>query len=124
MLSAERRAARLPHHASEIPEIHRRIIGDEESLAVDALVVQGLDVQLRGRGEGARREQVAVGHVLDVGEIEQVLVVAELEPGLAVAVHVDHGRDQLHVAGAEDGGRTDGDGEEFGGCGGSVCGEN
>lgn len=44
---------RGPNSPREIPEVHRRIVGDEEGLAVDALVVQG-DL---GRDGGASQEE-------------------------------------------------------------------
>lgn len=60
--------------------------------------------------------------VLDVGEVEEVLVGAELETGLVGAVDVDQVREDLHVGWAEDACGADGEGEEVWGGGGTVCG--
>ena len=51
--------------------------------------------------------------IFDVGEVEQVVVVAQLEARAGSVVDIDDRGQQLSVTGAEDCGRTDGDGEEF-----------
>ena len=51
----------------------------------------------------------------DVGEVEEVVVGADLEVGAAGADHVEHGREDLDIAGAEEAGGADGAGEEGGG---------
>jgi hypothetical protein len=55
-------------------------------------------------------EEVGVCDVLDVGEVEEVVVVAELEAGFVGCVGGEGPRDQLHVTFAEDGGGADGAG--------------
>jgi len=46
---------RLPIGAAKVPEIGRRVVGDEEGFAIDALRVE------RDRGRGVRGEQVLGG---------------------------------------------------------------
>lgn len=100
------RSGDLPDHAGEIPEVDGRVVGDEEGLAVDLLVVQW------GSGEGGRvdqgagKEAVSVGHVFNVGEVEEILVGTQLEAGLVVLEDIEQVRDQLNVGGAENGGRS------------------
>lgn len=109
MLGPQRRPAGLPYHARKVPEVHGAVVGDKEGLAVYALVVERLRAEL-GRGEqrtGA--QEVPVGDVLDVGEVEQVVIVAELEARAGGVIDVDHTGHQLDVAGAEDGGWADGE---------------
>lgn len=53
-------------------------------------------------------------YVFHVGEIEKVIVVAKLEAGFAIVEDFDHGRENLDVAWAEDGGRADRGSEKFG----------
>ena len=71
--------------------------------------------------KGERGQEVCMGYVEHVGEVKEVVVGAELEAGFVGAVDVDYGRDQLHVAFAEDSCGSEGDGEEFGR---AVCGED
>lgn len=52
--------------------------------------------------EGAGGEEVAVGDVFDVGEVEEVVVVADLDAGAALAVDVDHVIEDHCVAFAHD----------------------
>lgn len=66
---------------------------------------------------------MCVSDVLYVGEIEEIRVVAELEPGFASGVYIHYGRDELHVARTEDTSWAQGDREEFG-SGEAVCGED
>ena len=124
-----RRVAHLgPTPAGEIEEVHGLVVGDEEGFAVDALVLErdGLAcgrALVRGQ-QGCEGQVVRVRDVGDFGVVEQVLVVAELELGLAAVVRGHHGRQQLDVAGAEHGTRSDGGGEEVGVRGGAVRGQD
>lgn len=107
----------VPHGACKVPEVHGLSVCNEEGFAVDALVVERDSGQDLVRvQEGLDSEEVAEGYVLDVCEVEQVLVGANLELGLALAVCADHRRQQLDVAFAEDASRSNGAGEEVGGC--------
>lgn len=102
-----------PHGAGEVPEVHGRVVGDEEGFAVYALVVQGLGC-CAGCGEQELRcEEVAVRDVADVREVEEVGVVAHLDVGLAVAVGSQETGQSLHVAFAEDACWADGGCEEL-----------
>jgi hypothetical protein len=56
---------------------------------------------------------MGVGDVGGVGEVEEVVVVADLEVGPLVAVDLDHVLDGHAVAFAKDGGGPDGAGEEL-----------
>lgn len=60
-------------------------------------------------------EEMGVGDVADVGEVEDVCVVAELDVGLAVLVGSEEAGEGLDVALAEDACGADGGGEELGG---------
>lgn len=95
-------AGGVPDGARKVPEVDGLAVGHEEGLAVDALVVKGLRLGGGRHEEGARRQQVGVRHVLDVGEVEQVVVLADLDVVLALLVDVHHVVDGLHVAFAED----------------------
>lgn len=114
MLFAVGAARSVPNQAAKVPKVHGGIIGDEEGLAVDALVVQGHGAGGVGEQEGAGGEQVGVGDVLDVGEVEQVVVVAELPARLARAVDVDQVVLRHDVAFANDARGPDGGGQELG----------
>lgn len=65
-----------------------------------------------------RGEEVCVGDVADVCEVEEVGVVAELDVGFVGLVGFYEAVEGLDVAFAEDAGGTEGRGEEFGG---AVC---
>ena len=65
-----------------------------------------------GMKERDSGEYVTVCDVLDVGEVEEVGVLADLELGLSFAVCAYHLREQLYVAFAEDTSGTDGAGQE------------
>lgn len=56
-----------------------------------------------------------MGDVADVGEVEEVLVVADLDVGLAATVGAEQSREQLGVALAEDARGANGTSEELGG---------
>jgi hypothetical protein len=56
-----------------------------------------------------------VGDIADVGEVEDVCVVAELDVGLAVLVGSEEAGQALDVALAEDACGADGGGEKLGG---------
>ena len=111
------RAARVaggrPHGAGKVPKEDGAVVCDEKGLAVDLFVVEG-----RGRGagrdeQGVRGEQETVRDVADVGEVKEVLVVANLHLVLFVLVGVEEAGNRLVVALAKDAGRTDGAGEEL-----------
>jgi hypothetical protein len=68
------------------------------------------------------REEVRVCDVADVGEVEEVLVGAELEIGLGGQGNFGHAGEGLGVAFAEDACGADGAGEEFRESWGAVCG--
>lgn len=91
-----------PDSAGEVPKVDGLAVGDEEGLAVDALVVQGHRVAELGDEQGAGSQQVGVDHVFDVGEIEQVRVLADLHVVPALVVDVDQVIDGLDIAFAED----------------------
>lgn len=57
-------------------------------------------------------EEVGVGDVTDIGEVEKVVIVADLDVGLAVAVGSEHAGDELGVTFAKDACWADGGGEE------------
>lgn len=56
-----------------------------------------------------------MGDVADVGEVEEVLVVADLDVGLAATVGAEQSREQLGVTLAEDARGANGASEELGG---------
>lgn len=90
-----------PHRAREVPEIDGLAVGDEEDLARDGEggifggVADLVEQTLGG-------EDVRVRRVLDVREVEEVLVCAELELGLVVFEDREHAGDELAIAGAEE----------------------
>ena len=120
VLSAVRATGSVPHGPAKVPKVHGRVVGDDEGLAVDALVVEGRDLQLGSLQKGDGGQQVAVRHVLDVGEVKEVVVVADLNRGLAVLVELDEVVQRHGVAFAHDARGTDGAGEQVGGGGGAV----
>lgn len=83
------RAGLAPDGAHEVPEVDGAAVGDEEGLAVDLLVVEGRGGRGVGHEQGAGREEVRVRYVLDVREVEQVRVRADLHLVLPLAVDVD-----------------------------------
>lgn len=103
----------MPHFARKIPKVHRLPIGNEEGFAVNTLDVQGDGGQdFVGMEQSENREDVTVGDVFDIGEVEQVCVITDLELGLSLAARSDHLGKQLNITLAEDACRTDGAGEE------------
>jgi len=106
----------VPYRTRKVPEVYRLSVGDEEGFAVDTLVVErNAGEAFVGMEERDSSEHVAVCDILDVGEVEQVGVLADLELGLSFAVCAYHLREQLYVAFAEDTSGTDGAGQEVGG---------
>lgn len=105
-------AGGAPDGAGEVPKVDRLAIRDEERLAVDALVVEGNRLGLDRQEQGARGEEVRVGHVLDVGEVKHVGVGSDLHARPALLVNVDNVVDGLDVALAKDARRPDRGGEE------------
>lgn len=114
LVNPMRAPRRMPHQTAEVPEVSRAVVGDDEGLAVDALVVQRHSRRIVGEQQGVRGEQVAVGDVLNVCPIEKVIVVADLPVTAALEIDVDYVELRLHVAFAYDACGADGGGEEFG----------
>lgn len=94
--------------ARKVPEVDGGVVGDEEDLAVDALVVERDGGRGSGGEEQARGEEVGVGDVADVGEVEEIGVVADLDLVLSGLVGVVEAGEGLDVALAEDGRGADG----------------
>lgn len=105
---------RVPYQAAKVPKVHGGVICDEKGLAVNALVVQGNCGGGMGEQEGARGQQVGVGDVLDVSEIEEVVIVAQLPSCLARAVDIDQVVLCHDVALADDACGPDGGGQQLG----------
>lgn len=97
-------ARRLPHHPRKIPKRHRTPVRYEEHLAIHALMIERHGFEVGGGEESERGEDVGVRDVGDVGEVEEVRVVTELETGFGGLVDVDHGWEGLYVTGAKDAG--------------------
>ena len=114
MLFAVGGTGRGPDGTRDVPEIDGGVVGDEEDFAVDAFVVERDDVGSGGVEEGDGCKEVAVGDVDDVGEVEEVFVVADLDAGFAFPHDLDHLVGYHRVAFAEDAGGPDGGGKEFG----------
>lgn len=106
-------AGGTPDSAGKVPKVDGGVVGDEEGLAVDALVIQRHGGRGGGDEEGLSSQEVRVGDVAHVGEVEQVGVVAHLNVGLAAMINGDETRERLHVALAKDACGADGGGEEF-----------
>jgi hypothetical protein len=117
-----------PAAAREVEEVDGLVVGDQKGFAVDALVLErdclAVSGALGGCEEGGQCEVVRVRDVGDFGVVEEILVVAKLELGLAAVVGGQHGREELHVAGAKHGTGTDCGGEEVGVGGSAVGGED
>ena len=124
VVGALRGSGGVPYGAGEIPKVDGAVVGDEEGLAVDALVVERDGAEDGAGEEGLGGEEMGVGDVLDVGEVEEVLVVADLHVGAALLVDVDHVVHEHHVAFAHDARGADRAGEEVGGFGEAVRGED
>lgn len=108
-------AGSTPHGARKVPKVHGRVVGDEEDLAVDALHVERAGARRRRGQQHPRRQKVGVRHVADIGKVENVGVVAQLELALAGAVGAQQAGERLHVALAKDAGGAERGGEEVGG---------
>lgn len=113
-------ASNRPQLAREVPEVYRRIVGDDERLTIYLLVVERCNGQLRRRQEQVCGEEMCVSHVANVCEVEEIRVIADLEVGLVVVVQVQHVGQHLNVAFAKDTRGADGGGEEVGGAG-AIC---
>lgn len=114
MLLSTRTSRRIPNQPRKVPKVNRTIIGNNERFAVDFFVVERGCGRVVGGEQGARREEVGVGYVLDVGEIKEVVIVAHLVPVAALAVDVDDVEGGLDVAFAHDASWADGGCEELG----------
>jgi len=117
-----------PAAARKVEEVDWLVVGDQEGFTVDALVLERDCATggsaLVGCEEGGEGEVVRVRDVGDFGVVEEVLVVAQLELGLAAVVGGQHGREQLDVARAKHGAGPDGGGKEIRVGGGAVGGED
>lgn len=103
----------MPDFARKVPKVNRLAIGDEEGFTIDTLCVQRDGGQnFVGMKESQNSEDVTMGDILDICEIEQVCVVADLEFGLSFAARSDHLWKQLDIALAEDACGTDSAGQE------------
>lgn len=72
-------------------------------------MVEGDEGRVGGGGEEELAcQEVGVGNVTDVGEVEEVLVVADLDVGLAAAVGAEEAGEELGVTFAKDAGGADG----------------
>ena len=92
----------MPDSAGKVPEVDGGVVCNEESLAVDALVIEGNGRGSGGSKEELRSEEMGVGDVADVGKVEEVLVGANLDRVLAALVGVEDTGESLDVALAED----------------------
>lgn len=104
----------MPDGTGKVPEVNRSVICDEEGLAVDALVIEGNGGRSSGGQEELRGEEMGVGDVADVSEVEEVLVSSNLDCVLATLVGVEDTCEGLDIALAEDASWTDGGCEELG----------
>lgn len=100
-------AGSAPHRTGKVPKVHGGVVCDEEDFAVDTLVVEGLRGSAESGEQAVGREQVGVGNVADVGKVEEVVVVANLDVGLAALVGAQQAREVLDVAFAKDAGGTE-----------------
>lgn len=106
-----------PDSTGKVPEVDGVVVGDEKGLAVDLLVVKGGGGGGGGGKEEAGGQEVSVGDVANVCEVEEVEVVADLDLVLAVVVGGEEAGEGLAVALAEDAGGADGACQELGGLG-------
>lgn len=106
-------ASGVEHGAGKVPKVHGGVVGDEEGLAVDLFVVEGRGGGGGGAEEALGGEEVGVGDVADICEVEEVEVVAELDLVLAALVGVVETGNELNVALTKDTGGADGGGEEL-----------
>lgn len=107
-------AGSVPDGAGEVPEVDGLVVCDEEGLTIDALVVEG---DSGGGGSGEKElggEEVGVGNVANIGEVKEVLVVADLDVVLAALVDVEDAGEGLDVTLTKDAGGADGASEELG----------
>ena len=88
-----------PDCPREVPKVDGLAVGNEEDLAGDLLRgAEGGEGELVGHA--LRGEDMCIGGVFYVGEVEEVVVCAELEFGLVVFEDREHPRDHLAVTGA------------------------
>ena len=103
----------MPDRARKVPEEHGLAIRDEEGLAVDTLRIDwNSRTELVCAKQSQNPKDVTVRYVLNICEIEEVVVFADLVLGLSILEGLDHLRKQLYVSFAEDTCRTNGAGEE------------
>lgn len=104
----------MPDGAGEIPEVNRGVVCDEEGLAVDALVIKGDGGRSGGGEEELCGEEMGVGDVTDIGEVEEVLVGTNLDCVLAALVGIENACEGLDVTLAKDAGWANGGCKELG----------
>jgi hypothetical protein len=109
-------AALLPCSTGKVPEVHGRVVCDEEGLAVHLLVAQGSNLSLLftlvRRQESRCGQVVGVCDVGGLSEVEEVGVVTKLELGLTLVVCSEHRRKKSLVADTKDSRGTESAGEE------------
>ena len=104
---------RVPDCSRKVPEIYGLAVCDEESFAVYALGVEGYGGEdAMSVEEGLRGEEMSIGDIANIGEVEQVLVGADLKLGLAFPVGADDGWQHLDIAFAEDASWSNGAGQK------------
>jgi hypothetical protein len=94
--------------AGKVPEVDGAVVGDDEGLAVDLLVVEGRGGGPGGGDEAVGGEEVGMGDVADVGEVEEVGVVADLDLVLSGLVGLMEAGECLGIALAKDTSGADG----------------
>lgn len=102
MLRALLIPSRFPHRPRKIPEIHRLVIRDDKRLTIYLILLGNGFGGFRGGDQSVGSEEMGVRDVAHVGEVEEVVVVAELEAGFVGCVGGEGAWDQLDVAFAED----------------------
>jgi hypothetical protein len=107
-------AGGVPNGAGKIPEVNRGVVCDEEGLAVDALVIEGNGGRSGGGEEELGSEEMGVGDIADIGEVEEVLIGANLDCVLATLVGVEDACEGLDVTLTKDAGWANGGCKELG----------
>src|SRR5690242_17514465 len=103
----------VPYCARKVPEVDGLAVRDEEGLAIDALRVKRNSGEELVRAEKSKHcQNVSKGYVLNVREVEQVVVIADLVFGLAILVCLYHLGKQLYISLTENTCRANGAGEE------------
>lgn len=107
-----------PCSAGKVPEVHGRVVCNEESFAIHLLVVQRRDLTLlftlSSGQESSCSQVVGMSDVGRLGEIKQVDVLTKLELGLTLVVWRKHRRKESLVTNTEDARGAEGACEEAG----------